>query len=115
MRIQNAENKINEWKKGDREDAAQTLEDLVGSIKESLDSIEGIACKFSKNGQSEPKNEDMTKMLTEYWDWLILGNCFLNGLNRSDNGLNVEFVENFYRNLENVVNAEWRNENENAG
>ena len=114
MRIQNAEIKMNEWEKGDREDAAEKLEDLVGSIKRSLDSIEGIACRFSKNRQSELKNEDMTEMLTEYWDWLILGNCFLNGLNRSDNGLNMEFIKTFYNNLEKVVNAEWRNENANA-
>ena len=114
MRIQNAENKINEGKQGNRNDAAEALEDLVKAIRMSLDDIDTIVQEFRKSRESEPKNDDMKKVLIEYWDWLILGNCFLNGLNRNDNGLNMEFVETFYNNLEKVLNAEWRNENENA-
>ena len=114
MRIQNAEVKINEWENGNRNDAAEALEELVTAIKMSLDDIDTIVQEFRKSRESEPKNDDMKKVLIEYWDWLILGNCFLNGLNRNDNGLNMEFVETFYNNLEKVLNAEWRNENENA-
>lgn len=103
LRIKNAETKINEWEKGDRCSDVQELEYLVEVIQENLD---GVNLSFSKYEQTTTKDSNsvtedssMEEMVEGYWDWLVLGNGFLNGLNGSDNGLNMEFVKKFYKDL----------------
>ena len=95
--IKRANEKINDWKRGDIEGDIDKLDRLIQHMNIIFGQIE--------------RNKENNKAVEAYWDFLFLGSCFLVGLR---NSLDREFIDSCYGKIVDIQKKrkEWGYQNE---
>ena len=95
--IKRANEKINDWKRGDIEGDIDKLDRLIQHMNIIFGQIE--------------RNKENNKTVEAYWDFLFLGSCFLVGLR---NSLDREFIDSCYGQIVDIQKKrkEWGYQNE---
>lgn len=95
--IKRANEKINDWKRGDIEGDIDKLDRLIQHMNIIFGQIE--------------RNKENNKAVEAYWDFLFLGSCFLVGLR---NSLDREFIDSCYGQIVDIQKKrkEWGYQNE---